>query len=77
MATKKKSTAKTLTTADVAKKVGTDPRTLRMFLRSDASTVEAVGKGSRYRIKSTQVTKLKKEFQEWQDNRRTRNTDDS
>jgi hypothetical protein len=54
-----------LTTAQVAEKLGTDARTLRKFLRSDACKVESVGKGSRYQIEAKQVQQLRSQFTKW------------
>ena len=57
------------TTAEVAEKFGTTPRTLRKFLRSDAKaqgTTDALpGKGSRYTIEGKQLASLKKRFTAW------------
>lgn len=52
----------TLTTTEVADKLGTDGRTLRRFLRS---TDQGVGTGKRYTFDSAQVTDLKKRFIAW------------
>lgn len=58
------------TTAEVAEKFGTTPRTLRKFLRSDArsnGTADSLpGKGSRYAIEGKQLAPLKKRFTAWQ-----------
>lgn len=57
------------TTAQVAEKLDTTPRTLRKFLRSDARTRGAVdslpGKGSRYAIEGKDLAPLKKRFTAW------------
>lgn len=57
------------TTAQVAEKFETDPRTLRKFLRADAKangTADALpGKGSRYGIEGKQIAPLKKRFTAW------------
>lgn len=59
----------TLTTAQVAEALETNPRTLRKFLRADAKaqgTTDALpGKGSRYSIEKRQVAPLKKRFTAW------------
>lgn len=55
----------TLTTKEVAEKLDTDPRTLRRFLRSQASPVREVGKGNRYHIEARQFRTLKKAFIRW------------
>jgi len=54
-----------LSTAQVAEKLGTDARTLRKFLRSDACKVESVGKGSRYELDAKSVPTLRKQFTAW------------
>ncbi len=55
------------TTTALAADLNTNPRTLRKFLRSDASGVEAVGKGSRYALPTAkrEVAALKKKFDAW------------
>lgn len=52
----------TLTTAQVADKLKTDPRTLRRFLRSSE---QGVGTGKRYEFDTKSVTALKKRFDSW------------
>lgn len=58
------------TTAEVAEKLETTPRTLRKFLRADAKergTTDALpGKGSRYSIGGKEIAPLKKRFTKWQ-----------
>lgn len=54
--------AQTMTTAEVAEEVGTDPKTLRRYLRSEKSPVEPVGQGNRYHITKAQLNKLRKAF---------------
>lgn len=56
-----------LTTAQVAEKLDTTPRTLRKFLRADAKVTGAdtPGKGSRYAIEGKQVPALAKRFAKW------------
>ena len=58
------------TTAEVAEKFGTTPRTLRKFLRADARGRNAAdslpGKGSRYAIEGKDLAPLKKRFGAWQ-----------
>lgn len=51
-----------MTTAQVADKLKTDPRTLRRFLRSSE---EGVGTGKRYLFDPRSVTALKKQFDAW------------
>lgn len=53
-------------TADVAAELGTTPRTLRQFLRSDHSTFQAVGSGARYDFTERDLPTLKKRFTDWQ-----------
>lgn len=55
------------TTATLATEFETDPRTLRKFLRSPESGVEAVGKGSRYALPSSkrEVAAMRKRFDAW------------
>lgn len=58
------------TTAEVAEKFETTPRTLRKFLRADAKAAEATdslpGKGSRYAIEGKALAGMKKRFATWQ-----------
>lgn len=58
------------TTAEVAEKFDTTPRTLRKFLRADARSKDAAdtlpGKGSRYAIEGKDLAGLKKRFATWQ-----------
>jgi predicted transcriptional regulator len=58
------------TTAEVAEKFGTTPRTLRKFLRADARANgqgdTLPGKGSRYAIEGKALAPLKKRFAAWQ-----------
>lgn len=55
------------TTATLAAAFDTTPRELRKFLRSSASGIESVGKGSRYTLPSTkrEVAALNKRFAAW------------
>ena len=57
--------AQIMTTAEVAADLETSTRTLRKFLRSDASGVEGVGKGSRYAIEKKQMRSLRTRFEKW------------
>lgn len=52
----------TLTTKAIAEKIGTDPKTLRVFLRA---TSEGVGSGSRYAFTSKDIAPLKAKFTKW------------
>lgn len=60
----------TYTTAEVAEKLETTPRTLRKFLRADAkernTTDSLPGKGSRYALAGKEIAPLKKRFTKWQ-----------
>lgn len=53
-------------TTEVAEKLGTTPRVLRQFLRSDHSTFVAVGSGARYDFNDRDFPTLQKRFGEWQ-----------
>lgn len=57
----------TATTATIAAEFDTTPRELRKFLRSTASGIESVGKGSRYALPSTkrEMLALRKKFDAW------------
>ena len=57
-----------MTTAQIATEFDTTPRTLRKFLRSNESGIEAVGKGSRYALPSSKrdLTALRKRFDAWE-----------
>jgi len=52
------------TAATLATEVGTNPKALRVFLRTPESGVEPVGKGGRYSLEltATQLAKFKKNF---------------
>ena len=54
----KKTTAQALTTKQVAEALGTDPKTLRVFLRA-SDDYEAVGAGSRYSFTAKDVGPMK------------------
>ncbi|MES3639876.1 hypothetical protein Q9Q75_25730 [Mycobacterium intracellulare] len=55
-------TDNTLTTKAVAERLGTDPKTLRVFLRA---TSQGVGSGSRYSFTTKDVAPLKTKFAKW------------
>jgi len=59
--------AKTMTPKEIAAEFGTDPRTLRKFLRTDARDrgVATPGKGSRWEIEARSVRSLRKRFDSW------------
>ena len=52
----------TLNTKAVAERLGTDPKTLRVFLRA---TSQGVGSGSRYAFTNKDVAPLKAKFTRW------------
>jgi hypothetical protein len=52
-------------TSEVAKRIGTTPRTLRAFLRSDYSTFQAVGSGARYDFTESELPTISKRFSAW------------
>jgi hypothetical protein len=58
------------TTAQVAEKLDTTPRTLRKFLRADARSNDRAdslpGKGSRYAIEGKELKGLQGRFNRWQ-----------
>lgn len=56
---------KVLNTTEVADRIGTDPRTLRKFLRSDEGMGMKVGKGHRWSIEAKEVRSLKSRFAKW------------
>lgn len=51
-----------LTTKAVAERLGTDPKTLRVFLRA---TSQGVGSGSRYAFTAKDVALLRVKFTKW------------
>lgn len=53
------------TTADIAAKFETTPRTLRKFLRSPEGMDAKVGKGQRWGIEAKKVAGLQKRFNAW------------
>ena len=71
----------TLTTKEAAEKLGTDPRSLRKFLRSE--TVEnggivgedTPGKGGRYSLEAKEFRSLQKRFTAWSESH-TRSADE-
>jgi hypothetical protein len=52
-------------TRTAAIRLGTDSKTLRRFLRSPASTFEAVGSGGRYEFQERDIQTLSREFAKW------------
>ena len=61
-----KAAAQPMTTREVADKIGTDPKTLRRFLRTPQSTFPAAGQGGRYSFVQKDMGLLKKKFTAWQ-----------
>lgn len=61
--------AATITTTALAEEIGTDPRTLRKFLRSED---RGVGKGSRYELPADKrsIAALAKRFSKWDEARK-------
>jgi hypothetical protein len=57
-----------ITTREAAEKVGTDARTLRIFLRA-STDYEAVGSGSRYSFTAKDIPTLKTRFAKWSKDR--------
>ena len=61
VSTKSEDTAPaTITAPEAAKKLGTEPKLFRRFLRSDASPIAPVGQGARYALDPKVLPKLKK-----------------
>jgi predicted YcjX-like family ATPase len=56
-----------MTTKDFAAAIGTDPKTLRKFLRDSTPTEEHPGKGGRWVLPGTKtaITAAKKSFAKW------------
>jgi Lon protease-like protein len=67
----------TFTAKQLARKVGTDPKTLRKFLRSTASPVEAVGQGGRYEFDSEAAELISNAFKTWSQVRPTKLKEDA
>lgn len=57
----------TMTTIELATQFDTTPRDLRKFLRSDASGIAGVGKGSRYALPGSkrEVAAMRKRYDAW------------
>jgi hypothetical protein len=56
----------TFSAKQVANRIGTDPKTLRKFLRSPSSPYEAVGQGKRYEFPKEDLGAIKEAFTNWQ-----------
>ena len=63
--------AEVLTTNEVATQLGTDPKTLRKFFRSDKCDVVPVGQGKRYALTARDVKKLAPALEAWHTSNRT------
>lgn len=55
----------TYTAKQLARKLNTDPKTLRKFLRSKESPIEAVGQGGRYEFDADAAKLIAKGFKGW------------
>ena len=62
----------TITPKEFAAKVGSDGRTVRKFLRSDAGFDSKVGKGQRWAIEAKQVKSLTTRFNKWNEARQAK-----
>jgi hypothetical protein len=60
-----------ITPKEFAVRVGSDPRTVRKFLRANAREIggETPGKGSRWEIDAKKVKSLQTKFRKWNDAR--------
>jgi hypothetical protein len=60
-----------LTTKEISEKLGTEPRTLRKFLRAEAVEKggkigeDTPGKGGRYSLEQREFKALQKRFEKW------------
>lgn len=61
----------TFSAKQVARRVGTDPKTFRKFLRSADSPYEPVGQGSQYEFPKADLLQLKRAFIAWQERKKT------
>lgn len=68
--------AEVMTTSEVAEQLGTDPKTLRKFFRSDQCSIEPVGQGKRYAITKSDIKELKTAFGAWSSGKVKKATDD-
>lgn len=62
-------------TTEVATAIGTTPRVLRQFLRSQFSTFQAVGSGARYDFDSKEMASLTQRFEQWRGAGKPKSTD--
>lgn len=67
----------TITTKEFAAHLGTDPRTLRKFLRNITPKADQPGKGSRWELAGTKtaIAKARKQFAAWQEEEAKRNAE--
>jgi len=57
----------TYSAKQVARRIGTDAKTFRKWLRSAASPYDAVGQGGRYEFPKTDLPEIDKKFHAWKD----------
>ena len=62
-------TAETMTPKELANELGTDPKTVRKFLRSLSS--ERPGKGGRWAISTADLDAIKTRFENWNSTKAT------
>ncbi len=62
---KRRVTMAQLSTKELADELGTDPKTLRKFLRTEESGVNPVGQGRRYAIEKRQLRSIQKRYAQW------------
>lgn len=55
----------TYTAKQIATRIGVDPKVLRKFFRSAASTIEPCGQGGRYEFDAADLPKIKEEFEKY------------
>lgn len=67
----------TITAKEFAARVGTDPRTVRKFIRSESGLNTKVGKGQRWALEGKQVASLTKRFRTWDETRKAPKGDDA
>jgi hypothetical protein len=57
----------TYSAKQIARRIGTDAKTFRKWLRSGASPYDAVGQGQRYEFPCKDLSKIDKAFHTWKD----------
>jgi hypothetical protein len=55
----------TLSAKEAAREIGCDARTFRKFMRSITAKEDQPGQGNRYSIEQRQMSRLKRQFAEW------------